>query len=337
MFYKSGDHMSKVLVTGGAGFIGSHLVECLLSNKDKTVIIDNFNNFYDPKIKERNIQELIEKKRQANLNDDYLKIYRGDIKDDKFINEVFNENKIDLVIHLAAMAGVRPSIEMPKQYYDTNVKGTLNLLEACKEKKIQKFIFASSSSVYGNNKKVPFSESDDVNNPISPYAATKKSGELLCHTYYHLYDINVACLRFFTVYGPRQRPDLAIHKFTKLIFNDEKIPFYGNGDTKRDYTYIDDIIDGIMKTIEWINKDETQFEIFNLGESKTVSLSSMVKTLEKIIGKKAVINQLPIPPGDVTKTYADTSKSKEVLGYNPKTDFEEGIMKFIQWYSIHKL
>ena len=254
-----------ILITGGAGFIGSHLVEHLINDENNIIIIDNFNKSnYDPKIKEKNIREILETKAKLNLDDDHLKIYRYDIRDKSLIKKVFDENKIDLVIHLAALAGVRPSIQMPEQYYITNVMGTLNLLEACKEGKVGKFIFASSSSVYGNNEKVPFSEDDFVDNPISPYAATKKAGELLCYTYHHLYDINMACLRFFTVYGPRQRPDLAIHKFTKLIFDDEQIPFYGDGSTERDYTYIDDIIDGIIRTIKWMDKNGISYEIFNL-------------------------------------------------------------------------
>lgn len=330
--------MNNVLITGGAGFIGSHLVERLLNEKNRIIIVDNFNDYYNPAIKERNIQELMKRKKQLNLDKNYLKVYREDIRDSALIKRIFNDNKINIVVHLAAMAGVRPSLQNPKLYYDVNVNGTLNLLEECKKREINKFIFASSSSVYGNNQKVPFSESDFVDYPISPYAATKKSGELLCHTYHHLYDISVACLRFFTVYGPRQRPDLAIHKFTKLIFNNQKIPFYGDGSTERDYTYIDDIVDGIIKTVKWIDKDEKQFEVFNLGESKTISLNRMLKTIEEAAGKKAIIERLPMQLGDVTRTFADISKSKELLGYDPNTDFEKGIMKFIQWYKrVNKL
>jgi UDP-glucuronate 4-epimerase len=325
--------MKTILISGGAGFIGSHLIERMLLNKNnKIVVIDNFNNFYEPSLKERNIQELLVTKQKQDLDDDYLKIYRGDIRNNNFVNEVFDNNNIDIVIHLAAVCGVRPSIENPKEYYDVNVNGSLNLLEACKNRKIQKFIFASSSSIYGNNPKVPFSENDNVDNQISPYAETKKAGEHLCRSYYHLNDMSVACLKFFTVYGPRQRPDLAIHKFTNLIFNNKKIPFYGDGDTERDYTYIDDVIEGIIKTIEWIKQDNKQFEVFNLGESNTISLKLMVKTLENVIGKKAIINQLPLQPGDVIRTYADISKSHRVLGYTPKTDFQEGIIKFVDWY-----
>ena len=324
--------MVTILISGGAGFIGSYLVENMIRKENNIIIIDNFNNFYDPAVKERNIQEIRKTMEKQNLDEEYLKIYRGDIRDSNFVKRIFNNNQIDIVIHLAAMAGVRPSIENPKEYYSVNVNGTLNLLECCKDKGIKKFIFASSSSVYGNNDKVPFSETDTVDTPISPYAATKKAGELLCHTYYHLNDMSIACLRFFTVYGPRQRPDLAIHKFTKLIFNNEEIPFYGKGDTKRDYTFIDDIIDGILETVEWINNDKKQFEIFNLGGSTTISLKTLVRTLESVIGKKARINSLPMQPGDVNLTYADISKSSEILGYNPKTNFKEGIIKFVDWY-----
>lgn len=324
--------MEKLLITGGAGFIGSHLAERLLTNNDKIVIIDNFNEFYNSEIKENNIKELINKRKELRLDEDYLKVYRGDIRDNDLLARVFNENKIVMVIHLAAMTGVRSSIQRPKEYYDVNVYGTINLLEACKDMNVKKFIFASSSSVYGNNQKVPFVETDGVDTPISPYAASKRAGELLCHTYHHLYDVSVACLRFFTVYGPKQRPDLAIHKFTRLILSDEELPLYGNGNSQRDYTYIDDIIDGIIKSINWIDTDQKQFEVFNLGRSRTVSLNMMVRTIEKVIGKKAIIKRLPPQPGDVNRTYADISKSKAVLGYNPEFDFEEGIKNFVKWY-----
>ena len=234
-------------------------------------------------------------------------------------------------MHLAACAGVRPSIEDPSLYYDVNITGTVNLLEICRENNVKQFVFASSSSVYGNNEKVPFAESDRVDNPISPYAATKKSGELLCHTYHHLFDMNIACLRFFTVYGPRQRPDLAINKFTSLILEDKEIPFYGDGTTSRDYTFVDDIVAGIVSSINYINTDEKIFEIFNIGGDKTVSLMEMVETIEEALGKKAKINRLPMQPGDVNRTCADITYSKEKIGYNPQTTFKEGIQKFINW------
>lgn len=324
--------MDTILVTGGAGFIGSNLIESLLKDKKKLIIIDNFNETYDTNIKERNIQEIIKTREILKLDDSYLKIYRGDIRDKIFVKNVFIENKINIVVHLAAMVGVRHSLKNPEEYFSVNLNGTLNLLEICKEMNVRKFIFASSSSIYGNNQKVPFSETDNTDTPISPYAASKKAGELLCHTYYHLNDISIACLRFFTVYGPRQRPDLAIHKFTKLILNNKEIPLYGDGNTERDYTYIDDIIDGISKTITWINKDKKQFQVFNLGESHTISLNKMVKTIGKELGKKIKIKKLPMQPGDVNRTFADISKSKEILKYDPKTNFEDGIRNFVSWY-----
>lgn len=323
--------MNTIVVTGGAGFIGSNLVDYLLSQGNKVLIIDNFNDFYSPDIKEKNIQDIISNMKKSEICEDHLMIYRNDIRDKSSMERIFSENKIDSIVHLAAMAGVRPSISNPELYYDVNINGTLNLLEQCKLHNIKKFVFASSSSVYGENEKVPFSEDDAVDNPISPYAATKKSGELLCHTYHHLYGINIACLRFFTVYGPRQRPDLAIHKFTKLIMNEDEIPFFGDGSTKRDYTFIDDIVDGIYKSILWIDSDEKKYDVFNLGESDTISLNEMVTTIEKVLNKKAIKNILPMQPGDVTKTNADITKSKNILKYSPKTSFEVGINKFIKW------
>ncbi|MDK0858279.1 GDP-mannose 4,6-dehydratase [Clostridium perfringens] len=322
--------MRNILVTGGAGFIGSHLCESLLKDGNKVLVIDNFNDYYDPNIKRNNIKEVIETCNKNNIDLENFKIFEGDIRDVKFLGKVFSQ-KIDCVMHLAAMAGVRPSIENPILYYDVNIMGTLNLLEKCREKNIKEFVFASSSSVYGNNKKVPFSEIDKVDNPISPYASTKKSGELLCHTYHHLFGINIACLRFFTVYGPRQRPDLAIHKFTKLIIEDNEIPFYGDGSTSRDYTYISDIISGIQSDINYVNNEEKIFDIFNLGGDKTISLIEMVETIENSLDKKAILNKMPIQPGDVNRTCADISYSNKILGYSPKIKFEDGIDSFISW------
>lgn len=320
---------SSVVVTGGAGFIGSHLCKRLLKNGNKVVVIDNFSDFYDPKIKRRNIQEIEE---ETKGKPDKFSLYEGDIRDIDFLQGVFKDINIDCIVHLAAYAGVRPSINNPVLYTDVNIVGTVNLLEIAKKFNIKQFIFASSSSVYGNNRKVPFSESDIVDFPISPYAATKKAGELLCHTYHELYDINTACLRFFTVYGPGQRPDLAIHKFTKLIFEDKEIPFYGDGTTERDYTYIDDIVEGIIKSIKWVQHSTGRYEIFNLGNSHTVSLREMVETIESVTGRIAKLKMLPMQPGDVNRTYADISKAKAILGYNPCTLFIEGIEKFIAWY-----
>ncbi|MFT8316567.1 MAG: GDP-mannose 4,6-dehydratase [Clostridium sp.] len=325
--------MKNILVTGGAGFIGSHLCEALLKRENKVIIIDNFNDYYNPIIKKKNIQDMYNSMKLNGISIHNLRLFEGDIRDKEKLNEVFNE-KIDIIVHLAAMAGVRPSIKNPVLYYDVNINGTLNLLEKCRENEIKKFVFASSSSVYGNNKKVPFSESDNVDFPISPYAATKKSGELLCHTYYHLYNINTACLRFFTVYGPRQRPDLAIHKFTKLISNGEGIPFYGDGTTERDYTYIDDIVNGILSAIDWVDNSNKNYEIFNIGGDHTISLKEMVETIENTLDKKAKLNIMPMQPGDVNRTCADISKSNNVLGYNPKVSFKEGIKNFVDWYKI---
>lgn len=322
--------MKTILVTGGAGFIGSHLCERLLKEANRVYVIDNFNNYYDPSIKRRNIEEIKKMCQENNIKLNKFKVFEGDIRDTTFLKQVF-VNKIDSIVHLAAMAGVRPSIQNPVLYYDVNITGTLNLLEKCKENNIKQFVFASSSSVYGNNEKIPFMERDIVDNPISPYAATKKSGELLCHTYHHLFDMNVACLRFFTVYGPRQRPDLAIHKFTNLIIEGKDIPFYGDGTTSRDYTYIDDIINGIIGSIDYIDTDEKVFNVFNLGGDKTVSLLEMIETIENALYKKSNLNKMPMQPGDVNRTCADITHSKKLIGYNPQTKFEEGIRKFIKW------
>lgn len=326
-----------ILVTGGVGFIGSHITESLLNQSLEVVVIDNFNDFYDPKIKESNISQVKWKLLSIGLPVANLIVEKGDIRDSFFLDALFSKYPVKLVMHLAAMAGVRPSIANPTLYYDVNINGTLNLLEMCKKYEVAKFIFASSSSVYGNNEKVPFAESDNVDHPISPYAATKKSGELLCYTYHKLYNIDIACLRFFTVYGPRQRPDLAIHKFARLILEDKPIPFYGDGTTERDYTYIDDIIDGVNKAIEWVKAGTGRFDIFNLGESNTISLARMVATIEKVTGKKAIINRLPMQPGDVNRTYADISKSQTILGYNPQTDFEDGVRLFVKWLESTKV
>ena len=321
-----------ILVTGGVGFIGSHLTEALLKIGYKVVVVDNFNDFYDPEKKRGNIMAIKSQMAKLSIPEDHIQIIEGDIRNIEQLDKLFAAYSIQLVVHLAAMAGVRPSISAPLLYNDVNINGTLNLLELCRKYGVKKFVFASSSSVYGNNKKVPFSETDFVDHPISPYAATKRAGELICHTYHHLYGMDIACLRFFTVFGPRQRPDLAIHKFTKLLINGEEIPFYGDGTTERDYTFIDDIIEGVVKALQWVQAGQGLYEIFNLGESRTVNLKEMVTTLEKVIGKKAKLKVLPMQPGDVTRTYADITKAQKILGYHPTTTFEEGIKKFIQWY-----
>lgn len=323
---------STFLLTGGAGFIGSNLCDYLLKNDHKIIIIDNFNDFYNPEIKRKNISEIQDSIFFNKIPDGNLIIEEGDIRDMIFLTKVFSSYKIDGIIHLAAMAGVRPSIIDPLLYNEVNIRGTLNLLDLCNKFRINNFIFASSSSVYGNNKKLPFTESDPVDLPISPYAATKKAGELLCHVYSHLYGINIACLRFFTVYGPRQRPDLAIYKFTELLSKQKEISIFGDGSTERDYTYIDDIIQGIDKAIAWASTGTNKYDIFNLGRSDTILLKYMVQKIETELGIKANIRYLPMQPGDVSITFADISKSKKILGYNPLTKFDDGIPKFVKWF-----
>ncbi|MEA3229356.1 MAG: GDP-mannose 4,6-dehydratase [archaeon] len=312
--------MAKILVTGGAGFIGSHVCDALLRRGDHVACIDNFNDYYDPERKKSNIADAVEDKN--------FTLFEADILDIAKIREIFDEAQPDKVIHLAARAGVRPSILDPQLYADVNIKGTINLLEVCREFSVKNFVFGSSSSVYGGNENIPFSEKDDVSNPISPYAATKRAGELICHTYHHLYGLNVSCLRFFTVYGPRGRPDMAPFLFTKAIMDGDEINRFGDGTTKRDYTYISDIVSGVLSALD----ADYAYEIFNLGNSKTVVLKDLIATIEDAVGKKAKIVQRPMQPGDVTITYADISKSRELLGFEPKVSVEEGIRKFVEWY-----
>jgi len=312
----------RILVTGGAGFIGSHLCEALLEQGREVQVLDNFNDFYDPAIKRRNIEKA--------LTHSAYSIREGDIRDQELVGEVMATFRPQAIIHLAAMAGVRPSIERPHLYNDVNIAGTTVLLEAIREHPVENLVFGSSSSVYGSHDRVPFSEKDVLNRPISPYAATKLAGEQLCFTYHHLYGIPVSCLRFFTVYGPRQRPEMAIHLFARKIMNGELITLYGDGSSRRDYTYIDDIIDGVIRSL-----DRPQgFEIFNLGESRTVGLSEMVSILEDTIGREANITFEPDQPGDVPLTYADVTKAVRVLGYEPSVPIEDGIRLFVKWLEI---
>lgn len=316
--------MKTYLITGGAGFIGSTLADRLLLDENQVIVVDNFNDYYDVSIKERNVA--------PHLTDNNYKLYRIDICDWDALEKVFKENHIDGIVHLAARAGVRPSIEDPILYQQTNNLGTNHILELAKKYGVKNLVLASSSSVYGNNKKVPFKETDAVDFAISPYAATKKANEVLGHVYHALYGINMIFLRFFTVYGPRQRPDLAINKFTTLILNDEPIPVFGDGSTSRDYTYIQDIINGIILSIQYVENHENVYEIINLGENTPITLLEMIQTIEKVLGKKAKMNFLPMQLGDVNKTYANITKARELLGYNPQTSFEEGIRNFVQWY-----
>lgn len=312
-----------ILVTGGAGFIGSHLVERLLGEKTWRVsVVDDFNDFYAPALKRGNVE--------AHLTDENYQLFEADISDADSLQKIFARNDFDVIVHLAARAGVRPSLRQPKLYAETNINGTLNLLELARQFGVKQFVFGSSSSVYGNNEKVPFSEDDKIFHPISPYAATKAAGELLCHTYSHLYGIRAVCLRFFTVYGARQRPDLAIRKFSELITNGAPIQVFGDGTSRRDYTFVDDIIEGVRAAIDY---DRSMFEIFNLGESDTVELRYLIELLEKNLGKAAIIDRREIQPGDVRQTFADISKARELLGYNPQTKIETGIKKFVEWFS----
>ena len=313
--------MPRVLVTGFAGFIGSHLTEKLLSEGHTVIGIDEFNDYYDVKIKERNISTF---KNNTNFIEN-----RFDIRDKGKTTKLFNEHKPEIIIHLAARAGVWPSLTEPLLYEEVNVLGTLNLLEAAKDNGCKKFIFGSSSSVYGECKNIPFKETELDLKPISPYGVTKLSGEKFCYAYNHLYKIPTICLRFFTVYGPRQRPDLAIYKFTELIEQGKPIPVFGDGLFKRDFTYVTEIVDGIIASIKY---DKTSFEIFNLGESHTTSVLDLVKLIENATGNKAIIDWQPTQAGDVPIPYADVSKAEKFLSYNPKTKPEEGIKKFVEWF-----
>lgn len=310
------------LVTGGAGFIGSHLVEKLLSLGNSVTIIDNFNSYYDPKIKRSNIESF--------QNNSDCTIVEGDIRDLDDLNSAFAQGPFDTIVHLAAMAGVRPSLENPRLYAEVNLQGTQNLLDfASRSQKLPFFIFASSSSVYGERQVESFKETDRVDRPISPYAATKVSGELICHAQHAATNMDVVCLRFFTVFGPRQRPDLAIHKFCRLIDSQSPIEMYGDGTSQRDYTYIDDIVDGIIKVS---GLKSPGFEIINLGRSEPVVLKEMIQCIENALGKTANIVKKPMQNGDVTNTFASIDKAQKLLGYEPKTDFQKGITQFVNWY-----
>ena len=309
----------RTLVTGGAGFIGSHLVEKLLAAGHEVSILDDFNDYYDPQIKRANVSAF----------DGDVRVHQLDLRDARGIRELFHKEKFERILHLAARAGVRPSIRHPQLYCDTNVSGTLHLLEAARQTEIERFIFASSSSVYGVSKVVPFSEDLHLTQTISPYAATKIAGEFLCSTYSHLYRMRIVALRFFTVYGARQRPDLAIHQFTRRILAGQPIDQFGDGTTRRDYTYVDDIIQGVMAALKY---DGPLFDIFNLGESDTIELCELIAGIERVLDRKATINQLPEQPGDVPITCADISKARRLLGYNPTTPFHEGLPKFVDWF-----
>jgi len=310
----------KVLVTGGAGFIGSHLCQRLVSKGNEVCCVDNFNDYYDPAIKRQNLKDL--------TGQSGFKLFEEDILDIEKIDGIFSKQRFSHIVHLAARAGVRPSLDNAVLYDKVNIQGTINLLDMCRKYDVEKFVFASSSSVYGGSRKVPFSESDKIDRPISPYAATKRAAELMAYTYHHLFGISVYALRFFTVYGPRQRPEMAIHKFVRSIYQGGPIDVYGDGSSSRDYTYIDDIIDAIMTSIDRVNG----YEIINLGDSSPVKLSDLIELIEKATGRKPSKNQKGFQPGDVFTTYADIKKAKKLLDYKPVTDIKKGISNFVAWY-----
>jgi len=309
-----------VLVTGGAGFIGSHLTRRLLGRGDRVTVLDDFNDFYDPARKWANVAPFQPRPE--------YELVEGDIRDADLVEDLFKRGAFDIVVHLAARAGVRPSLQEPILYEDTNCIGTLRLLEAARRRGPEKFIFGSSSSVYGINQKVPFAETDEINQPISPYATTKRTGELLCYNYNHLYGMRIACLRFFTVYGPAQRPEMAIHKFTDLLARGQAVTMYGDGGSRRDYTYVEDIIDGVVASMDLA----PPFEILNLGGADTTSLADLIRWIAEELEVEPIVETLPDQPGDVPITYADVTKAAEVLGYSPKVPIREGLRRFVAWY-----
>jgi UDP-glucuronate 4-epimerase len=317
---------ASVLVTGAAGFIGSHLAEQLIRQGHRVIGLDNFDDFYPPSIKLENIRAL--------ESEEDFSMIEGDIRDADLLSRIFSEYDISLVAHLAARAGVRPSIQQPLLYDDMNIRGTINMLEASRTCGVQQFVFTSSSSVYGLNTKVPFDENDKVDCPTSPYAASKAAAELLCRTYNYLYGLPITVLRLFTVYGPRQRPEMAIHKFTKLIDSGEEVTVFGDGTSKRDYTYVSDIVDGITQALAYQNRG---FEIFNLGDSRPIALEYLVSVIEEALEKKAMIKNMMMPPGDVPVTYAGISKARALLDYQPKISIEEGVSLFVKWYLANKV
>lgn len=313
---------SHVLITGGAGFIGSHLTRRLMDRGDRITVLDDFNDFYDPERKRNNVAPFLKCGGEA------YRLVEGDIRDAGLVDRLFAEGSFDAVVHLAARAGVRPSLRQPILYEDVNCIGTLRLLEAARHHGPQVFLFGSSSSVYGINQKVPFSEIDEVDQPISPYATTKRAGELLCYNYHHLYGLRTACLRFFTVYGPAQRPEMAIHKFTDLLARGEAVPMFGDGTSRRDYTYIDDIIDGVVAALDLA----PEFEILNLGGAETTALKDLIGWIAEELAVEPRIEYLPAQPGDVPITYADVRKAGRLLGYSPKVPIREGLRRFVAWY-----
>ena len=310
----------RILLTGGAGFIGSNLTRSLLESGDEVTCLDLFDDFYDPAVKRANVEPFLSQRG--------YRLVEGDIRDVPRVEELFRDGRFDAMVHLAARAGVRPSIEQPGLYQDVNLQGTTVLLEACRKHDVKKVIFGSSSSVYGSNTKVPFSEEDPVDRPISPYAATKRAGELLCFTYHHLYALDIFCLRFFTVYGPGQRPEMAIHRFVRDIEAGRALPMFGDGTSRRDYTYVDDIVQGVRAALDRVEG----YRIYNLGESRTVDLQELIGELGAALGIEPIIETLPDQPGDMPITYADISRARAELGYDPQVDIPEGVRRFVAWY-----
>jgi len=314
-----------ILITGGAGFIGSHVCEALLNNGTDVICADNFNDFYNPKFKEENLRRCLKEKN--------FKLYKTDITDIANLKIIFEKNKINKIVHLAARASVRASISNPELYERVNVLGTLNLLALAKQFKIKNFILGSSSSVYGNTKEIPLSEDNKTDYPVNPYAATKKSAELMCYTYNYLYNIPITCLRLFTVYGPRGRPDMAPYKFTELIYREKELTMFGDGTSKRDYTFVGDIVKGILSAVD----KEFKFEIINLGNSKPIELLDFISIIERNLGKKARIKRMPLQIGEVQITYSDSRKAKKLLNWEPKTNVNEGMKKFIEWFKNERV
>lgn len=314
----------KVLVTGGAGFIGSHLVGSLLGRGDSVAVVDNFNDYYDPALKRENVEPF--------KDNPSFTLHKADIRDAEVVASIIDAEDPDVICHLAARAGVRPSIDDPILYEQTNCLGTMNILEAVKKKGIKNFVFASSSSVYGLNSKVPFSEDDPVENPISPYAATKRAGELMLYTYAHLYGLPVTCLRFFTVYGERGRPDMAVARFTKFIDEGTPLPVYGDGSARRDFTYVTDIVKGVVAAID----NPRKYEIINIGGSGVIEVKRLIEVIEERLGKKAIVDHTSPFAGDVPLTYADTKKEERLLGFVPEITIEEGIDRYVTWYLERK-
>jgi nucleoside-diphosphate-sugar epimerase len=319
--------LKKILITGGAGFIGSNLINTLIAVGHRVICLDNFDPYYSRQIKEQNISQV--------AHAPSFTMLEADIRDRAALEQIFRDHTVDVVVHLAARVGIRPSIIDPAGYFDVNVNGTLSLLDAMRNAGLEKLIFASSSSIYGNNKKTPYSESDHTDHPISPYAASKKSGELLTHTYHHLYDMDIINLRFFTVYGPGLRPDLAIHRFFRALYDGQPIELYGDGSSSRDYTYVGDVVAGISDAINYVDSHDRVYETINLGNHSPIRLSELITTVEDVSGRKFIIRNLPMQMGDVDHTCADISKAKQLLHYDPKVSLREGLILFKNWFEAN--